>query len=238
MLRGTFVVFVSAALLLAGCGDDESGASTANDQKAADETIAAVEQSLRDDGFSTAADEPADLRFESEECQEFDEAFPRGGDFPGKTASAHDVFQRGELAPAGGVYETVGAVAGFVDEPADLDPLFEKLNDERLGPCLEEAFRIGTEAAAAEEQPTVEIGDVEIGQLGSEGLGDTGAGVQLTGDFTASGFTLPFSLAVQYVRVDRAVVGIITYVVGPDEPTADRAALLQVLVDAVSDQST
>jgi len=39
------------------------------------------------------------------------------------------------------------------------------------------------------------------------------------------------------VRVDRALVGIVTSAVGSDEPTADRAALLQILVDGVSDQS-
>jgi hypothetical protein len=32
----------------------------------------------------------------------------------------------------------------FVDEPQDLDPFFEMLNDERLGPCFEEAIRIAS----------------------------------------------------------------------------------------------
>ncbi len=43
----------------------------------------------------------------------------------------------------------------------------------------------GTEAAAAEDEVTVEFGGFEIEQLGSEGLGDAGGGVQLTGQFTA-----------------------------------------------------
>jgi hypothetical protein len=84
----------------------------------------------------------------------------------------------------------------------------------------------------------VAVGDVGIEQLGSEGLGDTGGGVQVTGEITASGSTVPISVAVQVVRVDRALVAIVTTAVGPDEPTADRAALLQVLADGVSDQST
>jgi hypothetical protein len=242
MLRATFVALVSAALLLVGCGDDDSGVSTANDQAAADEAIAAVEQLLRDDGFSAASDqdEDDDLVFESQECREFDEAFPvdENQDLPGETASAEsDEFERGELAPAGGVEETVQAFAGFVGEPDELDPVLELLNDERWGPCIEEAFRIGTEAAAAEDEATLEFGGFEVEQVGSEGLGDAGGGIQLTGQVTASGFTLPVSLALQVVRVDRALVGIVTTAVGPDEPTADRAALLQVLVDGVGDQS-
>jgi hypothetical protein len=240
MLRATFVALVSAALLLVGCGDDDSGVSTANDQAAADEAIAAVEQSLRDDGFSAASDqdEDDDLVFESQECREFDEALPGDEDLPGETASAEsDELERGELAPAGGVLETVQAFAGFVEQPDDLDPVLELLNDERFGRCLEEAFRIATEAAAADDEATVEFGGFEVEQLGSEGLGDAGGGLQLTGQFTASGFTVPVSLAFQLVRVDRALVGVVTSGVGPDEPTADRAALLQVLVDGVGDQS-
>ena len=71
MLRGSVVGLVSAALLLFGCGDDDSGVSTANDEAAADAAIAAVEQSLRDDGFSVTADEDGDdaLAFGSEECR-------------------------------------------------------------------------------------------------------------------------------------------------------------------------
>jgi uncharacterized lipoprotein len=60
MLGRTLVALVSAALLLAGCGDDDTGASTANDQETADEAIAAVEQWLRDHGFSAPAAEGED----------------------------------------------------------------------------------------------------------------------------------------------------------------------------------
>jgi hypothetical protein len=240
MLRASLVGFVSAALLAAGCGDDDGGVSAASDQQAADAAIAALEQSLRDDGFSATADEDQDddLVFESQECREFEEAFPGDQDFTGETASAEsDDFERGELGSAGGVQELVQAFAGFVEEPGDLDPVVELFMDERFGPCLEEAFRIGIEAATAEDQATVEVGDVGIEQLGSEGLGDTGGGVQLTGQVTTSGFAVPFSFAFQLVQADRALVGIVTSGVGPDKPTADRAALLQVLVDGVSDQS-
>jgi hypothetical protein len=241
MLRESFVALVSAALLVVGCGDDNSSASTANDQAAADEAIAALEQSLRDDGFSAASDqdEDDDLAFESQECREFDKALPggEGQDLAGKTASAEsDDFERGEVAPAGGVLETVQAFTASVEEPDDLDPVLELLNDQRLGRCVEEAFRIATEAAAAEDQATVEFGGFEVEQVGSEGLG-AGGGVQLTGQFTASGFTFPVAFAFQLVRVDRALVGVVTSGVGPDEPTADRAGLLQVLVDGIGDQS-
>jgi hypothetical protein len=83
----------------------------------------------------------------------------------------------------------------------------------------------------------VEIGDVEIEHLVAEGLGDTGGGVQLTGQFTSTGFTFPFLFAFQFVQVDRALVGVVTSGVGPGEPTADRAALLQGLVDSVKNQT-
>jgi hypothetical protein len=240
MLRGSVVGLVSAALLVGGCGDDDGGGSAANDQQTVDAAIAALEQSLRDDGFSVTAEEDQDddLVFESQECREFDQAFPGDQNIPGETASAEsDDFER-ELGSGGGVQELVQAFAGFVEEPGDLDLVVELFTDERFGPCLEEAFRVGIEAAAAEDQAPAELGDVAIEQLGSEGLGDTGGGVQLTGQVTTSGFAVPFSFAFQFVRADRALVGIFTSGVGPDEPSIDRAALLEVLVDGVSDQST
>jgi hypothetical protein len=235
MVQRTLVVLVSPAMLVAGCGDDDSGASTTSDQEEADDAIATVEQSLRADGFAPASDgDEGDLVFESEECRDFDQAFPGAdGGVPGETASAEiEDFERGEPAP-GGVQETVQAFAGFVEERDDLDPIFQLLNDERLGRCLEEAFRIGVEKAAAEDQATVAVGDVEIEQLGSEEFGDRGAGIELTGEITASGFAVPFSLAFQGIQVDRALVGIFTSGVGSGEPIADRATLLEILVDGV-----
>jgi hypothetical protein len=241
MLRAPVVGLVSAALLLAGCGDDDSRVSTANDQETADEAVAAVEQALRDDGFVASPDDEDDddLTFQSEECREFQEvAFPESDQFPGETASAEsESFDRGALVPSGGVEETVRAGVTFVQEPEDVDPVFEILDDERLGPCLEEATRVAFEEAAAEGQEAVEVGDVEFEQLGVEGLGDAGGGFQGTAQITSSGFTFLFSLATQLVRVDRAVVAVGTFAVGTEEPTVDRAALLQTLVDSVSDQS-
>jgi hypothetical protein len=235
MVQWTLVVLVSPAMLVASCGDD-GGASTTSDQEVADDAIAAVEQSLRADGFASASDgDEGDLVFESEECRDFDQAFPGDdGGVPGETASAEiEDFERGEPAP-GGVQETVQAFAGFVEERDDLDPIFQLLNDERLGRCLEEAFRIGVEKAAAEDQATVAVGDVEIEQLGSEEFGDRGGGIELTGEITASGSGVPFSLAFQGIQVDRALVGIFTSGVGSGEPIADRATLLEILVDGVS----
>jgi hypothetical protein len=117
MLRASLVGFVSAALLVAGCGDDDDGesgdgdseVSTADDQEVADEAIAAFEGVLHDEGFAVVADddnEDDDLEFESDECREFDDAFPGDGELPRETASAEsDDFERGELAPTsdGGV---------------------------------------------------------------------------------------------------------------------------------------
>jgi hypothetical protein len=84
----------------------------------------------------------------------------------------------------------------------------------------------------------VAVGAVAIEQLGSGGLGDGGGGIQLTGEVTASGVAVPFSLAFQGVQVDRALVGIFTSGVGSGEPIADRAALLETLVDGASSKTT
>lgn len=251
MPRGALVAFVSAALLLAGCGDDDTGStangddrdvSTTNDQQIADQAIAAVEQSLRDSGFSGTVDndENDDLAFESEECTEFEAALEGPGpNLPGETADADsEDFERGGFSPEGGVEENVSAFVGFVEETSDLNPVLDLLNDERWGPCVEEALRNEIEASAAEDQVDMAIEGFETEQLGSDGLGDTGGGLEITADISAYGFSVPFAFAFQVVQVDRALVGIVASAVGPDEPTADRAALLEVLVDAVSEEST
>jgi hypothetical protein len=107
----------------------------------------------------------------------------------------------------------------------------------RTTPCLDEVIRIAFEEDGAEGQEAVELRDVEIEQFGAEGLGDAGGGLQGTAEITTSGFTFLYSFASQLMRVDRAVVAVATFAVGSEEPTADRAALLQILVDGVSDQS-
>lgn len=95
-MRRILIVSVSAAFLVAGCGDDDDGGvsgdgdsdnevTTADDQEVADEAIATFEGVLRDEGFAVAADDDEDdeLEFESDECREFDDAFPGdGGSFP------------------------------------------------------------------------------------------------------------------------------------------------------------
>jgi hypothetical protein len=245
MLWKTSVTLVSAALLLAGCGDDD-GVSTADDQETAaddqetaDQAIAAVQQALRDDGFVASTDEERYLTFQSDECREFAELASEMREFPTETARARSgSFERGELEPTGGgVEEMVRVRATFVEDPDDFDPLFEMLDDERLGPCLEEVFRTAFEEDAAEGQEAVELRKVEIEQLGAAGLGDAGGGLQGTAEATTSGFTFLYSFASQVVRVDRAIVAVATFAVGSEEPTADRAALLQILVDGVSDQA-
>ena len=240
-IRRMNVVLVFAGLLLATCGDDDGGGATADDQEIADEAIAAVEQALRDDGFTASPDDEDDddLPFQSEECREFQEVASQASDqeLPGETARARSgPFDRGMLEPSGGVEETVRAGVTFVEEPEDVDPLFELLNDERLGPCLEEALRVAFEEDAAEGQEAVELRNLETEQLGVEGLGDAGAGIQGTAEITSSGVTFLFSFTDQFVRVNRAVLALSTVAVGTEEPTADRAALLEILVDGVSDQ--
>ncbi len=240
--RWAVVVLGSVAWLMAGCGDGDGGVSTADDdQRTADEAIAAVEQTLRDDGFSAPVDEDDDddddVAWESEECREFEEEFPEGFEatsLPGETASAEsEDFERGELTPAGGVMEMVTASATIVEERDDLDTAFDFLNDERLESCFEEVLRVGFGADTG-----IEIDDVNVERLGSrKGLGDGGGGLQGTADATSSGVTFPISIIWEVVSVERALVSVTTFAVGPDQPSADRAALLQVLVDALNDPS-
>jgi hypothetical protein len=241
--RWAVVVLGSVAWLMAGCGDGDGGASTADDdQRTADEAIAAVEQTLRDDGFSAPADEDDDdddddMAWESEECRELEEEFPEGLEatsLPGETASAEsEDFERGELTPAGGVMEMVTSSATFVEERDDLDTAFDFLNDERLESCFEEILRVGFGADTG-----IEIDDVDVERLGSrKDLGDGGGGLQGTAEATSSGVTFPFSISWEVVSVERALVSVTIVAVGPDQPSADRAALLQVLVDALNDPS-
>jgi hypothetical protein len=111
------------------------------------------------------------------------------------------------------------------------------LNDERLETCFEEAFRIGFEDAG-DEGDAVEIGDVQAEKLASQGLGDGGGGVQITAELTASGVTLPIAFGLEVAHVERAVVSVFSIALGHGEPSADRAKLLQILVDSVSEQSS
>jgi hypothetical protein len=140
MLREASVALVSAALLLAGCGEDD-GVSTADDQETAaddqetaaddqetaDQAIAAVQQALRDDGFVASPDEGDVLTFQSDECRGFAEVASEMRELPTATARADSgPFERGELEPTGGgVEETVRVEATFAEEPDDFDPLFE-----------------------------------------------------------------------------------------------------------------
>jgi hypothetical protein len=253
MLRGILVVSVAAASFVAGCGgDDDRGVSgggdsddevsTADDQEAADQAIATFEGALRDEGFAVEADdddEDDDLEFESDECREFEDAFPGDEKLPGETASAESAdFERGEVAPtADGLLESVSGTVEFVEDPDEVDPLIELLNTDRASQCMEEAFRIALESAAREDEQSLEL-DVEVEHLDSQGLGDTGVGFEATGEFGTAGITFPFSLALELVRVDRAVVSVAVMGLGADESNVDRAALLQVMVDAVGDEST
>jgi hypothetical protein len=136
--------------------------------------------------------------------------------------------------------ESVSASAEFVEDADDLETLVELMNDKRAVECFEEVLRNRLEPERSDNQAAVEIHNVETQRLGSEGLGDTGGGFQLAADITASGVTAPVSFVFQFVRVDRAVVDVfvVTSSAGYDGPMADRPALLRVLVDAVSDQST
>lgn len=240
MLRRILIVSVSAASLVAGCGgdDDAAGASSADDQQTAEQAVAVAEESLRDAGFSAMADEDEDdddLKFKSDECRKFESMFTGAKtDIPGQTATAESQGFERAASDANPVYELVGAETWLVEDPSDLDPVLEQITDERLGDCVQEALRGDIETSGED----VQINDTRSERLGSDGLGDAGGGVELSGNVTNSGDTVPYSIAMQFVNVDRALVGVAALALGPGEATVDRTALLQAMVDAVSDTST
>ena len=244
MLTRRFVHILLAALLLAAaCGGDD-GPSAAEDQDTADAAIAALEERLEDEGFEPAADDDDDdddeLQFDSEECREFDEAFPEDDeDLPGETASADSRdFERGEVDLEGGVQETVQASVGIVEEDGDLAPVFELLNDARLPDCLNEALTGFLERSAAEQGGQFEFSGFEAERVAPSGVGDDAGRIALEGGITVQGFQFDFNFDIEMVRVGRTAATVMYGAFGGPDAEIDeeqRISVLEELVESLGD---
>ena len=221
------------AVVAAGCGGDDDGGDAEADQAAVDRAIAAFEDSLEADGFepSDPDTESDSLEFESEECQEFSEAFPSDDEkLPGETAGAEsDEFERGELSPDGGVQEQVEAKVAFVEDGAALEDLLALYRDDRLGPCLEEALSAAFEEQQAEIGP-VTIADVELEELEAPDVGDDAVALRVTATLGAAGFEFPFATDVAVAISDRLAAQVALTAIGGDAE-ADAGDLLSALFD-------
>jgi hypothetical protein len=227
---------------LAACGDDGDVDPEA-DQAAAEAAIEALEEQLQEDGFESAPDDEdddSDIEFESEECQEFGEAFPEDDEeLPGETASEEAEFERGELDPDGGTEESVSAGVGLVEEDGDLDEIFELYGDERLPGCLEEAMQVEFENQAAEsgdEDIQVEVNDLRVEEQQLEDVGDETASFAVDATLSAAGFEFPFHIEFAVARSGRSAATLVLSTIGDDESSLDSAELLTVMLDEVAEE--
>ena len=240
-IRWTTAVLVVAGLLAAcGGGDDVDPEA---DRAAAEQAMESLEERLRDDGFESAPaddDDDSDLEFESEECEEFAEAFPKDDEeLPGETASEEAEFERGELDADGGTQESVSAGVGLVEDEGDLEERFALYGDERLAGCLEEAMRSEFENQAAESGDegagSVEVTDLEVEQQEMEGVGDETASFTVDATLATAGFEFPFHIEFAIAREGRGAAMLVLSTIGDDEGDLDSADLLTLLLDGVAE---
>ena len=227
-------MLLTGALALAAC--DDGGSDAEADQEAADAAIAAFEAELEDRGFEAAPDDDdddSDLEFESEECQEFAEAFPgEDEELPGETASAESGdFERGELDLQGGIQESAQGGVGLIEDEDQAEEFLELLGDDRLGGCLAEAVEAAFAAQAAEEGgPELAVGEVEVDERDLD-VGDDAVGLVITTSVDAQGLTLPVAFEFAFARAGRTAAFTGLFVVGADQVEEDAAELVGLLLE-------
>lgn len=191
------------------------------DQEAADAAIAALEADLQADGFVAVPDDDEDdddnFEFVSEECQEFEAAFPDDEDeLPGQTAETEMDSHEREGARS---FDAVQASVAFTEQADDLVAAFEMFGDDRMPDCLAEAMELSFEEQSAEpdQVPFVVEGlEVEGGTV--DGLGDENVQLVMTTTMVGGGTELPVTMDVLVVRVDRIAVMAMVTAVGSDVP--------------------
>ena len=239
-IRWTTAVLVVAGLLAAcGGGDDVDPEA---DRAAAEQAMESLEERLRDDGFESAPeddDDDSDLEFESEECEEFAEAFPKDDEeLPGETASEEAEFERGELDADGGTQESVSAGVGLVEEEGELEDRFALYGDERLAGCLEEAMRTEFENQATDSSDeggaAVEVNDLKVEEQELE-VGDETASFTVDATLETAGFEFPFHIEFAIARQGRSAAMLVLSTIGDDEGDLDSADLLTLLLDGVAE---
>ena len=237
-------VLAACSLAFAACGgdDDDDGGSaetaepSADDQELADQVIALFEDTVEGDGFTETTDteEDNEIEFASEECQQFAEALPGDDeDLPGETASTESgEFEHGDIT-AGELMESVQAQTGFVEEPSQLDVVFDAFRDDRFEDCIEEGFLASLEQSAEEDGTDLEPGDISVEATEGTGLGDESAGLEVEGSLSSQGFSFNYTLSMEAVRVGRSATLLMLVTIGDGEPTADLDALMGTMVDEI-----
>jgi hypothetical protein len=237
MQRLTLVAVVAIGALLAACSDE----GDSEDQATADRVVAAFVTRMTDQGFALAEadeDDDDDLAFDTPECEAFAAAFPDGDqDLPGEVASAEsgDLERETPDATGFGLQETVTGGIGFVDDASALVEFFALFRDERLGPCLTEAFRAGfEEELAAPDAPPIVIEGLTITPTTATGVGEETVGVHLDGSMSVVGLHVAFVGDYLLARSGRVGATASTFAIN-GTPAVDPVALLQgLLADATA----
>ncbi len=229
--------FVAALLLLAACGDDGESVDPEADQDAADAAVEEMVEELEDDGFVAEEDDDddddSDIEFDSEECQDFDDALDDGS-FDDASGNA----ETGQLAAGtiendgSGGETTVEGKAALVADEGDVDEVFELFGDDRLGDCLVEAFETSFAEQAAESG--LEAVDIEFEELDAPSVGEDAFAFEITGDLEVQGLSVPFRSTLVTARDGRAAVQVTVTEVGDDGPGADGDDLAELLLDELT----
>ena len=239
-LRRSFGGLIVMLLAVAACGDGGSDGgdddNAADDRAAAAAAIAAFEDTVRDRGFKPSADDDDDdddLEFESTDCQRFEETLNQAGDkLPGETASKEsDDFEKGEFDPRGGVAEMVQGNVGFVEDEGKLAETLDLLRDDRLGPCIEEAFRITVEKQAKQDNVPFTMGALDTSTRELRDIGEEAVGIDLKGSFSVLGFKVPFGFDLAFARDGRTAAMAMVTAIGDDDPREDAGELVELLLD-------
>jgi hypothetical protein len=208
----------------------ETGTSTAppttadvgDDQARADRAVAAFEALAIAEGFAANGsgdeDEPDDeddaddIEFVSEECQEFDDAFPdESEDLPGQTAIAEsdDLERVAESEDLMAPEEALQLTVIYVDDPARLDDLFALLTDDRLATCMQESMEGSMTPSSSPTtgmMPGPEMGDFEATTTEITEHGDGGIEMAITASMNLLGIPLEIDVTMRFVRDGRAIV--------------------------------
>jgi hypothetical protein len=229
--RLAIVAVMLGASAIACGGDGGGGVDAEADQEAAEAAIAAFEAELAERDFEPQTDDDdddSDVEFQTEECEQYDEAFGEDEDLPDETASAESGdFERGELDLEGGTQELASGSVGFTEDSEALEEYFDLLADDLFGQCVVEAIE-SEFAADADAQTSVGQFDVDTDDLG---VGDESISLQLGTTIEAEGFTLPVAFEFALARSDRTAAFVFLGAVGADEINEDAAELLTLLFD-------
>lgn len=220
-------------LLAAACGNGDSGISVDDDREALEESIAAFEATLREDGFTAGEEdeeEDDDFKFRSEECKSFDALFGED-EFPASTTDLESKeLERGELSVSGGVAETAQASVALVRDEDDIDAFFMLLRDERLEPCLQEAVEVEFQEQSSQEGEELNVADVRITLPEPPSVGDDSFAVRLTGRFELPDSTFPFSFVFDFASEGRAIALVWLGAVGAESTSVESRPLLADLL--------